>query len=90
MTAHLPFLLAWFIAGAILGTLHWMSLRWSIGLFAAGRSVLLPFLTQLARFASIGAALTFAAVHQGAYALLASAGGVLAARAVALRRAART
>jgi len=89
MMTHLPSLLAWFVAGAIVGTLHWMSLRWSVGLLAAGRSFALALAAQLGRFAAIGATLTLIVIHEGAYALLASAGGVLVARAVALRRTAR-
>ncbi len=82
---HLLSLLAWFIGGAICGMLHLMTLRWNVGLLAVGRLLAFALLVQLGRFAAIGAALAFVAVHQGAYALLASAGGVLAARTTALR-----
>ena len=88
--AHLSSLLAWFVAGAVVGTLHWMTLRWSVGLLAGGRHLALALLAQLCRFAAIGAALTLIAIHEGAYALLASAAGVLMARAVAIRRTARS
>jgi len=64
-------------------------LHWSVAKLAAGRSIAVVIAMQLVRFGAIGAAFAFVAIHWGALALLLSAGGVVIARAIALRLAAR-
>jgi F1F0 ATPase subunit 2 len=75
-------------AGAILGASHLASLWWSVVLLRDGRPIL-GYLVQALRFIALAAALAVIARH-GAAPLLAAAFGVLAARALLLRRFART
>ncbi len=42
---------AWLALGLVVGALHFLSLRWTVRLFAEGHSVALAAATQLARFA---------------------------------------
>ena len=73
-----------FAAGAILGAAHLGSLWWSVVLVRAGRPVL-GVILQALRFVVLAIPLAVIARH-GAAPLLAAALGVLAARAVLLRR----
>jgi F1F0 ATPase subunit 2 len=75
-------------AGAVLGAAHLASLWWSVVLLRDGRPIL-GILAQALRFIALAAALAFIARH-GAAPLLAAAVGLLAARALLLRRFART
>jgi F1F0 ATPase subunit 2 len=76
---------AWFAVGVLLGTFHFMALRWNVRMLAAGQSVLLPLAIQLVRFALVVSVLAMVVVHFGALPLLAAAAGILAARAIVLR-----
>ena len=71
-------------AGAILGAAHLASLWWSVALMRDGRPIL-GVVVQALRFVALAAALALIARH-GAAPLIAAAFGVLAARAVLLRR----
>jgi len=71
-------------AGAILGAAHLASLWWSVTLMRDGRPIL-GVVVQALRFVALAAALALIARH-GAAPLIAAAFGVLAARAVLLRR----
>jgi F1F0 ATPase subunit 2 len=71
-------------AGAILGAAHLASLWWSVILLRDGRPVL-GILAQALRFVALAAGLAVIARH-GAAPLIAAAVGVLAARALLLRR----
>jgi F1F0 ATPase subunit 2 len=71
-------------AGAILGAAHLASLWWSVVLLRDGRPVL-GVVAQALRFVGLAAALAVIARH-GAAPLIAAAVGVLAARALLLRR----
>ncbi len=73
-----------FAAGAILGAAHLGSLWWSVVLVRDGRPVL-GVILQALRFVALAVPLAVIARH-GAAPLLAAAFGVLAARAVLLRR----
>jgi F1F0 ATPase subunit 2 len=77
-----------FAAGAILGAAHLASLWWSVVLLRDGRPVL-GVILQALRFVALALLLAVIARH-GAAPLLAAALGVLAARAVLLRRFERT
>ncbi len=77
-----------FAAGAILGAAHLASLWWSVLLLRDGRPVL-GMILQALRFVALALLLAVIARH-GAAPLLAAALGVLAARAVLLRRFERT
>jgi len=71
-------------AGAILGAAHLASLWWSVVLLRDERPIL-GFLAQALRFVALALALAVIARH-GAAPLLAAAFGVVAARALLLRR----
>jgi F1F0 ATPase subunit 2 len=70
--------------GAILGAAHLASLWWSVILLRGGRPIL-GVAVQALRFVALALALALIARH-GAAPLLAAAVGVLAARALLLRR----
>jgi F1F0 ATPase subunit 2 len=72
------------VAGAVLGVAHLASLWWSVVLMRGGRPIL-GFAAQALRFCALASALAFFA-HRGAAPLLAAAFGVLASRAILLRR----
>jgi F1F0 ATPase subunit 2 len=74
----------WLLAGALLGSFHFLTLRRNVHMFGSGRA-LLPFGLQLLRLAMVAAALTIIARSFGALPLLAAALGLLAARTVVLR-----
>ena len=76
---------AWLVAGATVGALFFLTLRWNVRMFAAGRSPVLALGLQLARFAAIAGMLAFVALHFGALPLLVATAGILAARTVILR-----
>jgi hypothetical protein len=69
----------------LIGSLYWLTLRWSAATLTSGQSIVLAIAVQLVRFAALGAFLAFVAIHWGALPLLLSAGGVMVARAVVLR-----
>ena len=72
-------------AGALVGVFHFLTLRWSVGLLAAGRAPLAAMALQLSRFAVLAAALAGLAMRFGAVPLLAATAGILVARAAAIR-----
>ena len=77
-------IVAGFAVGAVLGALHFGSLWWTVSLYGRG-AWLAAAGAQLGRFAILGVAL-FAVAQLGALPLLAAGVGVLAARAVVVRR----
>lgn len=77
-------LIAAFVAGAVLGAAHFGSLWWSVALLREGRPAL-GVAAQALRFVALAAALALVA-RQGAAPLLAAAFGLLAARALLMRR----
>jgi len=72
------------VAGAVLGAAHLASLWWSVVLMRDGRPIL-GFMTQAHRFVVLALAFVLIARH-GAAPLLAAAFGVLASRALLLKR----
>ncbi|HMK78951.1 MAG TPA: ATP synthase subunit I [Xanthobacteraceae bacterium] len=78
-------LCSWLIAGALLGTLHFLSLRGNVRMLAHGAG---PWAIafQLARLALTALALIVIARCAGAAALLAAAIGLLLARTAIVRR----
>jgi F1F0 ATPase subunit 2 len=72
------------VAGTVLGAAHLASLWWSVVLIRDGRPIL-GFMTQALRFVVLALALTFIARHAAAP-LLAVAFGLLASRALLLKR----
>jgi F1F0 ATPase subunit 2 len=83
-SAMIQALMIGLVAGAILGAAHLASLWWSVVLLRDGRPIL-GFLAQALRFVALALALAVIARH-GAVPLLAAAFGVLATRALLLRR----
>lgn len=77
-------LLIGLVAGAALGAAHLASLWWSVVLMRDGRP-LLGFITQALRFVVLALAFVLFARH-GAALLLAATFGVLASRALLLKR----
>ncbi|MCF8534392.1 MAG: ATP synthase subunit I [Reyranella sp.] len=76
---------AWLAAGAAIGALYFLALRWNVRFFATGRSVVLAVALQFARFAAMAGLLTIVALEFGALPLLAATAGVLMARTMFLR-----
>jgi len=69
----------WFVAGSLLGLLHFVSLRWNVHCLLSGQ-LLSSLGLQLLRFAATGGALVVAAKLFGAMPLLAGPFGLMAAR----------
>lgn len=86
LTHDVTFVIVWLVAGTVIGAVHFLSLRWNVRRFAAGRSLLPVVIVQLGRFVAIGVVLAIIARSFGALALLAAALGILAARTVIVRR----
>ena len=78
-------LAAGFVAGALAGLVYFRALWWNVRLFVAGGHAAAAVALLAGRLAVVGGLLLVAALH-GAPTLLATAAGVLAARAAALRR----
>jgi F1F0 ATPase subunit 2 len=76
---------AWLSVGALIGALHFLTLRWNVLMLAGGRSLLPALATQLARLAIVAAALTIIAVHFGALPLVVATAGILIARTAVFR-----
>jgi F1F0 ATPase subunit 2 len=69
----------WFVAGSLLGLLHFASLQWNVRCLLSGQ-LLCSVGLQMLRFAVTGGALVLAAKLFGAMPLLAGTFGLLAAR----------
>ena len=75
----------WLAAGAVIGGVFFLTLRWNVRMLAAGRAALPVIAVQLTRLAAIGVALTAIAVYFGALPLLAAGAGILLARTAMVR-----
>jgi hypothetical protein len=75
----------WLAAGAVIGGVFFLTLRWNVRMLAAGRAMLPVIAVQLTRLAAIGVALTAIAVYFGALPLLAAGAGILLARTAMVR-----
>ena len=80
---------AWLAAGALIGAFHFLTLRWNVQMFAAGRSLPLALTGQLVRFAFTAGLLAVIASGFGALPLLAATVGILAARTAVVQLGAR-
>jgi F1F0 ATPase subunit 2 len=83
---NFSFVLLHLMAGIATGTLYFASLWWSAALLEQAGRMRLLIAAMVARFLLLGGVLT-AVSFEGAMPLLATAGGVLIARAVVMRRA---
>jgi hypothetical protein len=75
----------WLILGALIGALHFLTLRWSVWMLTADWSLPLASAAQLARFTVTAGLLAVVAVRFGAFPLVVASTGVLAARTAILR-----
>ncbi len=73
----------WFLAGTLLGSLHFVSLRWNVRCILRGQP-LFSLGLQLLRFTVTGGALVLVTRLFGAMPLLAGVLGLMAARTCAL------
>jgi F1F0 ATPase subunit 2 len=76
---------AWLMVGALIGTFHFLTLRWNVRMLAGDRPLPLALATQLVRLALVAGALAVIAGYFGALPLLAAAAGILTARSAILR-----
>jgi hypothetical protein len=72
----------WLVAGMLVGAFHFLTLRWSIGMFVAAQHLLLPLGLQLVRFALIAAALAAITTAFGALPLLIVTAGIVIMRTI--------
>ncbi len=89
LTTSLLWAGAWLPVGLAIGAFQFMTLRWVVGMFAAGRSALVPVGAQLARLVLIAAALAIITRLVGALPVLSTTAGILIARTAMLRGGAR-
>jgi F1F0 ATPase subunit 2 len=75
----------WLGVGAIIGTMHFLTLRWNVRMLADSRPLPLAFATQLARFVLTAGALAIVADNFGVFPLLLATAGILVARTAMLR-----
>jgi F1F0 ATPase subunit 2 len=75
----------WLLAGMLIGALHFLTLRWNVQMFTAGRSLLPIIAVQVGRFAAVGGVLAIIASFFGALPLLAATAGILATRTAIIR-----
>lgn len=75
----------WFAAGCVLGLLYFGVLWWNVRLLTSGAKPVMAALLGAVRFGGLGCVL-FLACHSGVLPLLAMMLGVLAGRAVVVRR----
>jgi hypothetical protein len=84
-THNLALAAAWLAAGAAIGGIFFLTLRWNVRMLVAGRSLLPVLAVQLGRLAAVGIVLAAIAIHFGALPLLAAGAGILVARTVVTR-----
>lgn len=85
LTGHLFSAGVWLTSGALIGTFHFLSLRWNVRMFAAAHPLLLPFGIQLVRFVLITAVLAAITRSFGAVPLIIVTAGILAMRTAIVR-----
>ena len=76
---------AWLAGGSLIGTFHFLTLRWNVRMLALGRAPLLAMALQLGRFALLAGVLAVIASRFGALPPLLATAGILAARTAAVR-----
>jgi N-ATPase, AtpR subunit len=77
--------LAWLVIGALIGRFHFLTLQWSVGKLATGRSWASTLVIQFFRFGVLAALLGLTARSFGAIPMLIVTAGVLLARSVIFR-----
>lgn len=76
---------AWLAGGALIGTFHFLTLRWNVKMLALGRARPLAIALQLGRLALLAGVLAVIAIRFGALPLLLATAGILAARTTVVR-----
>jgi len=76
---------AWLPIGGLIGTSHYVTLRWNAHMLATGSSMAAAIAVQLFRLAIIAGVLTIVTRQYGALPLLAATLGLLASRMAVLR-----
>jgi F1F0 ATPase subunit 2 len=89
LIGHLVNAGAWLACGALIGTFHFLTLRWNVRMFAAEQPLLLSFGIQLVRFALMAAVLAVITRSFGALPLLVVTVGILTMRIAVVRLGAR-
>jgi len=74
------------LAGMVIGAVHFLSLRRNVRMLTAGRSLLPIVAIQLGRFAALAVVLAAITRSFGALPLLAAALGILTARTIIVRK----
>jgi hypothetical protein len=75
----------WLPLGALIGALHFLTLRWNVWMLTADWSLPFASAIQLARFTVTTSLFAVVAVLFGAFPLVVATAGVLAARTAVLR-----
>jgi F1F0 ATPase subunit 2 len=76
---------AWLVVGALIGALHFLTLRWNVAMLALDRPLPLVLAIALVRVALIAGALGVVAGRFGALPLIVATAGILAARTAVIR-----
>ena len=76
---------AWLAVGTTIGALYFLTLRWNVRLFVAGRSPPLALVTQLVRFIVVAGGLAVISRQFGALPLLLTAAGIVFTRNAVVR-----
>jgi F1F0 ATPase subunit 2 len=76
---------AWLTFGLLVGACYFLTLRWTVRMFAAARPLLLPLGLQLIRFGLIAAMLAAITWCFGALPLLMATTGILIMRTIIVR-----
>lgn len=77
--------IAWVGSGVLIGTSHFVVLRWNVRMLALGRAPLVIMALQVARLSLLAGLLATIARNFGGLPLVLAAAGVLAARNVVVR-----
>jgi len=75
----------WLGSGMLVGAFHFLTLRWTVKMFAAARPLLLPLGLHLIRFVLMAALLAIVANLLGALPLLMATMGILIMRTIIVR-----
>ncbi len=78
--------MAWLCAGALIGTAHFLTLRWNVGLLVFGRVPFVAAAMQIARFLLLAGLLATIAYCSAPLPLIAATAGILAARTMMILR----
>ncbi len=75
----------WLSSGALIGSLYFLTLRWSVKRLSANRRLLLAMALQLSRLALLAGLLAIIVISFGALPLLLTTAGIFGARVAAVQ-----